>query len=161
MSDLKKDLTSTEKDALKRISLVLSLMIEVYDAFEERGKSIHLHQREMKTIITLITKRYTKILDTVPLYQLKNISENLKRVRYEIGVPVDKKHNPDEKYGITLSYDDIDTLALATRDCCLHCDRDLRSQKHCKLRNVYNLIGFLEKGKRIEDDGRECPYQTI
>ena len=134
MSDRKR-INAHERDAIMRLFVAEGLLNDATP--DERLRGIQYGLRDYRAAQSALSRTVERLLDTVPLEQLKQLQRNLKAAGYTIGVkrPGALTHD-DKNFGLWIPWRDISELLSAAREKCLTCTLDKQQRRSCPLAKV-------------------------
>lgn len=118
------------REALNAISAMHSILRVYENQFRKLFGRVEMEER-YNNMVNLIEEVTDKILDTIPIEQLKTIKHSMEISTIHVGVrPAGQR--PDDQW--VISYQDLADLAeYATKMNCLACDN---TNKPCRLRDI-------------------------
>lgn len=154
-----KRLTASEREAIQRLNVLLDISVREPQHIDARLKLIKGGKRDMALITAKSKSLIEKLVETIPDDQLRMYSENLKLVKYVIGVrrPGDVGKRNDHDYGLWLPNWVINALLEGCHDKCLTCPADPEERRKCTLRKALTTIPNDTK-ERNDDD---CPFYGL
>lgn len=159
METEKKRLTATEREALMRINLALSLILTEEGNLRNRNKLIRRGGTYLGAARGLMARYVDEFYRTVPVEQLKSVYRAVKDTTYTVGVrcPATRDKKRDKEYGVVVPIGALNALFAACGDHCLMCMGNREEQGKCPLRKALDAI---PNDVSDRNDGR-CPYQGV
>ena len=154
-------MTATEREALIRVNLGLTFLLDDVKPLENRTRMIKRGGWLLATARGCLQKYIHEALKTVSLDQLKTLNRTIRETTYSVGVRCPATQNRDiEKirdFGIVVSYESMHVLLDACKEKCHLCGYDTEGQRRCPLRKALDSI----PNDQIREGQDECPYYQI
>lgn len=152
-------ITASEREALMRINLGLSFLLEEPEQLKRRTKLTRRGAFWLGAARSALERYMNEVYMTIPPEQLQMIRRSVMETSYTVGIRcrATADANRFENYGMIVPFDVIGTLLDACKDHCLTCMGDTEAQKKCKLRKALDI---LPNDTEDKDDGT-CPYRAL
>lgn len=90
---------------------------------------------------------------TVPDNQHESIRRQIQTLQLVVGSKNVPNRN-DREYGFWMSYNDLDTVGNALKNCCMFCDKDTQQQRQCPYAKLMDTLPV----DKINENSNGCGY---
>ena len=153
----KKRMVSAEQHEF--INMLGSLsQLALTDSIEKRIREMPNGMFRYKGAMTNLTKLINDLTLSMPEDQMLHIKKQLPAIKMTVGVKSQLPRNHDAEYGRWLSFNDLNVVATAIRECCRMCAiEDPQEQKKCM---YCKLLDVLPTDKP-DENSNGCGYFSI
>lgn len=157
--DERKRLTATEREALMRINLALSICMNHRNELARRTGLIPRGAFYLASAQKMLERYVEECYRTIPAEQLMILQRSIREMTCYVGVrcPATMNANTGRDWGVIVPLNVINTLFAACTDHCLTCVRTGEDQRRCELKKALDLVPNDAKDRK---DG-SCPYGSI
>lgn len=149
----KRRIQGSEQEGIYDLYALVHELENIQKRLPRRLAEIPGGTRLVKEMNTKAEHLLTKVLETMPLWQLEQFRRNLDSLRITIGVArVDNTKN-QEKYGRWMSLRALTGLMDAAHDYCTLCEKDFDQQCKCDMRRAMDELPV-----DTPEDVKGCPY---
>lgn len=152
----KKRMVYAEQKAFLELHAVISQMGFVIQGLERRIGSIKGVKGYINSAIALLTKAANEMTLTLPDEQRAHLRRQLIGLYMHVGIRdkfAEAKRNA--KSGRLMSYEELDVVADAVRECCRFCNiNDPQQQKQCKFCKLMDSLPV----DKPDEDATGCGY---
>lgn len=154
-TDNRKRLSRSEQNTYMKMIAVTELLIDIQETAEnwKRFGAIPRGMQMLKTCLTLMHKLVNGIIKESQALQMIEIRKQLPYMRVWLHSE-DMKEDIMENDGRFLSHNDLNVLATAVRNECMHCTMTDEEQKSCMYRHVMEKM----PADRPDDTRSGCPW---
>ncbi len=142
-------LTTKERNALHYL-LGFDDSVKKSNVLEQRLKSVPGLWQQYRTALSCIDKVTTKIIDTIPTKQLKDLHHFLKNAHSEVKL---KSVSPTPDYVHVRKETIAEILTMICEEKCQYCLNQGKEIENCKLRKTLDSFGI-----DVEDHNTLCKY---
>ena len=137
---------------------IISKMAFLEDSLGKRIRSVDRGNFRYKGAMTNLVRLANDILRTAPMEQREHIRRQLPAIKIIIGTTAQLPRNYDAEYGRWLSFNDLDIVAAAIRECCRTCTlEDPQQQKQCPYKKLLDTLPT----DKPDESASGCGYFTI
>lgn len=156
MTEKKRMVSNEQHEFINILGCVSQLALT--DSIEKRIKSIPRGWFRYKGALTNLATLINDLTMSMPEKQMLHIKKQLPAIKMTVGVKAQMPRDHDAEYGRWLSFNDLNVVATAIRECCRTCAiEDPQEQKKC----VYcKLLDVLPTDKP-DENSNGCGYFYI
>lgn len=155
----KKRMVSSEQKSYLELHAVIAQMGFVKEGLERRVGNIKGAKGYINSGIALLTKAANELTETLPDEQREHLRRQLIGLYMHVGVRdrfAEAKRN--SKSGRLMTYEEMDVVAEAIRECCRVCSiEDPQQQKQCKYCKLMESLPI----DKPDEDSRGCGFFTM
>lgn len=153
-----KRMTSNEQKGYIDLLGIISKMAFLEDNLGKRIRAVDRGNFRYKGAMTNLVRLANDILHTAPMEQREHIRRQLPSIMMIVGTTAQLPRNYDAEYGRWLSFNDLDIVAEAIRECCRTCTlEDPQQQKQCQYKKLLDVLPT----DKPDESARGCGYFTI
>lgn len=153
-----KRMVSSEQKQLINLFGCISQLAFLDDGIGQRMKSIPRAMFRYKGAMSNLVRLSNDLTLSMPAEQRMHIRRQLPSIRMIVGTTAQLPRNYDSTYGRWLSFEQLDVVASAIRECCLACTiDDPQQQKQCP---YCKLLDVLPTDKP-DESATGCGYFSI
>lgn len=153
-----KRMTANEQKGYIDLLGIISKMAFLEDDLGKRISAVNRGNFRYKGSLSNLVRLSNDILRTAPPEQQEHIRRQLPAIRMIVGTTAQLPRNYDAEYGRWLSFNDLDIVAAAIRECCRTCNLDdPQQQKQCQYRKLLDTLPTMKP----DESARGCGYFTI
>ena len=157
MPDVKRMVSAEQKEFINLLG-VLSQLVFVQDGLERRMRTIPRAWWRYKGALANLARLANDLTRSMPKKQQDHFKRQLPAIKMIVGVRSQLPRNYDSAHGRWLSFEDLNVVATAIRNCCLTCSiNDPQEQKQCP---YCKLLEVLPTDKP-DESSNGCGYFTI
>ena len=154
-----KRITATEREALMRINLALSILMNHRDEMAKRTAMIPRGAFYWASAQKMLEKYTEGCYRTIPAEQLMVLRRSIQEMTCHVGVrcPATMRVAKDTDWGVIVPLRVINTLFSACTDHCVTCLKTGEDQRRCELKKALDAVPNDAEDRK---DGL-CPYGAM
>lgn len=153
-----KRMTANEQKGYIDLLGIISKMAFLEDNLGKRIRAVDKGNFRYKGAMSNLVRLSNDILRTAPLEQREHIRRQLPSIMMIVGTTAQLPRNYDAEYGRWLSFNDLDIVCTAIRECCRTCTlEDPQQQKQCPYKKLLDVLPT----DKPDESARGCGYFTI
>ena len=140
MGEHKRMIANEQKGYIDLLGII-SKMAFLEDDLGKRIRAVDKGNFRYKGAMSNLVRMANDILRTAPMEQREHIRRQLPAIKIIIGTTDQLPRNYDAEYGRWLSFNDLDIVAAAIRECCRTCTlEDPQQQKQCPYKKLLDTL---------------------
>ena len=157
MPDVKRMVSVEQKEFINMIG-AMSQLAFAEDSLGKRMKTIPRAWWRYRGVLCNLGRLVNDLTRSMPKEQQDHIRKQMPAIKMIVGVDYQLPRYYDSTYGRWLSFEDLNVVATAIRNCCLTCSiNDPQEQKQCP---YCKLLEVLPTDKP-DESSNGCGYFTI
>ncbi len=158
MSDNLKRMNSQEQKGMINLLGILSQMAFLEDDIGRRIARIPRGKFRLKGALSNLVRLANDLTVSMPPEQREHMRRQLPAIKMIVGTTAQLPRNYGSTYGRWLSFEELDTVAEAIRECCRVCEiDDPQQQKQCPYCKLLNNL----PADKPDEAARGCGYFAI
>lgn len=155
----RKRVTASEREALMRINLAMSFLMDEPVHLKNRSKMVKNGAFLLGSARSALERYMDGAYRTIPAEQLMTIRRSIMETAYRVGIKCSATANAnrDKEWGVVVPNETINLLFDACSDHCLMCGLDTEGQKKCKLRKALDAI----PNDSVDEPDGACQYRKM
>lgn len=153
-----KRMASDEQSAYLSLRAAINMANAQEETLSRRMEGIPGAKRYLHSGLGMLRKLVAGLDSTIPPEQYDHFERQIPTLKMIIGIKAQLPRNYDQECGRWLSFEQLDVVTTAIRECCLVCNiTDPQDQKQCMYRKLLDVL----PSDKPDEDARGCGYFTM